>query len=646
MFIKRIFLCQAEKSNLLFFTIIIFLLSFPKIEPTYSGGLDPSLPFALNYFFLHGIHFGKDVIFTYGPLSFLHMPLPMGNNLIWSIGFISIVYLTFIYTALFLGYLINKKKWLLHIGVVFLLCQMIGIDDLLIGTTAISLLLHYETTNRKWLFIALLGSMFGLYIKSSFGVVCLLLIFSYLLIHYFLFRNFKKTLIISAGIIVLYFLFWFLIYLDFQGCLKFLWATFQLAKDNSDAVAVYPENNWWLLGTALTTFALIPVVARDRKIYILFFLFLLSTFASWKHSYSREEEVHLTVFYHFLILFFSVFIIFINRTKPLHIVLITVSLIALYRNMILTGYYHRDDRIQIINGLNNFCEVFFDYNNLVGKSITVSRENILSKKLPKEVLNKIGNESVDVYPWDFSYIAANHLNWKPRPVIQSYAAYTEWLDNQDAMYFLSDKSAKYIIWELINDRGQKGFYSIDNRYLLNDEPCAIVEFFRHYTPIYKNEDIILFQKTERENFSPPRIIKSDTVAWNQWIRVPPFSKGITRVKVKFRMNILGALKTFIYKGEAFRIDCQRTDSTVVHYRIIQDNAEDGIWINPLFEDVRTDTVRLSKVNEIKFTCSNENLMKENIFIEWEAIELRKERISVLDSIHSITYNDIFRYLDK
>ena len=29
---------------------------------------------------------------------------------------------------------------------------------------------------------------------------------------------------------------------------------------------------------------------------------------------------------------------------------------------------------------------------------------------------------MDVYPWDICYVTANHLNWKPRFVIQSYVS--------------------------------------------------------------------------------------------------------------------------------------------------------------------------------------------------------------------------------
>ena len=49
-------------------------------------------------------------------------------------------------------------------------------------------------------------------------------------------------------------------------------------------------------------------------------------------------------------------------------------------------------------------------------------------KIPDSVLEKVQGKTIDIIPWEFSLIPGNQLNWKPRPIIQSYSAYTEKLD--------------------------------------------------------------------------------------------------------------------------------------------------------------------------------------------------------------------------
>lgn len=49
--------------------------------------------------------------------------------------------------------------------------------------------------------------------------------------------------------------------------------------------------------------------------------------------------------------------------------------------------------------------------------------------LPSEITDKIGRKSVDIVPWEIVFPYFNRLNYNPRPVVQSYAAFTPYLIN-------------------------------------------------------------------------------------------------------------------------------------------------------------------------------------------------------------------------
>ena len=51
-----------------------------KVHPAVAG-LDNSGAFTFNYAHDRGMVFGRDLAFTYGPLSFLTLPMPIGQNL-------------------------------------------------------------------------------------------------------------------------------------------------------------------------------------------------------------------------------------------------------------------------------------------------------------------------------------------------------------------------------------------------------------------------------------------------------------------------------------------------------------------------------------------------------------------------------------
>ena len=75
-------------------------------------------------------------------------------------------------------------------------------------------------------------------------------------------------------------------------------------------------------------------------------------------------------------------------------------------------------------------------------------------KLPDRFLERIGDQSVDVVTWEISYIYSNQLTYNPRPVIQSYQAYNDYLDTLNRNKYNSVDSPEFILFEVrtINDQ--------------------------------------------------------------------------------------------------------------------------------------------------------------------------------------------------
>ena len=91
--------------------------------------------------------------------------------------------------------------------------------------------------------------------------------------------------------------------------------------------------------------------------------------------------------------------------------------------------------------------------------------------VPQRVLDIIGNKPVDVFPWDSEYAIENKLNYKPRPVFQSFSAYTEGLEKINYDYFVK-QAPDFLIYD---------YDAIDNRYPFNDESLVNLFIIRNYT---------------------------------------------------------------------------------------------------------------------------------------------------------------------
>jgi hypothetical protein len=101
------------------------LLVYPVRYHFENTGLDASWAVALNYFHVKGLVFGRDVGFTYGPLGYLILPMPLGSNLEQGLLFQAAMWVLFM--AL-LSWLIFFRRIPLYRLAIFAICAIPGAD--------------------------------------------------------------------------------------------------------------------------------------------------------------------------------------------------------------------------------------------------------------------------------------------------------------------------------------------------------------------------------------------------------------------------------------------------------------------------------------------------------------------------------------
>jgi hypothetical protein len=95
--------------------------------------------------------------------------------------------------------------------------------------------------------------------------------------------------------------------------------------------------------------------------------------------------------------------------------------------------------------------------------------------IPQKIRSLIGGSSVDVMPWDSNLAILNDLNLNERPALQSYAAFTPWLDERDASFLSSSNAPPFILYV-----ASSGI--VDNRIELWDESITRRSLIENYTP--------------------------------------------------------------------------------------------------------------------------------------------------------------------
>lgn len=613
-----------EKSNsiwdnisLFAISLIIFVFTFPEIDPTLSIGVDGPFAWAYNYLFAHNLDIAKHMVFPYGPLAFLMYPMPLGNNLDIAFWVLSFTRLVFIFTLLRLGYEANPSKWLLHAVLTIMLCEIVNLNIVLVGATAAALIIFHLNKRPGWLIIPIVFTALGLYTRASVGITNSIILVSYAAIYLYQNRGYKIPLYAIGTFTVTLLLFWLMLHGSFEGFFNYFYGLVQLSKGSSAATSFYPDNDWWLLSGAMLLFFTFPFIAKNPRVNFIYGLFLLSVFAVWKHGMSREDLLHARGFFCHLVLFFVLILLSLEEYKKRYFIIIGILLALVYRNLTVTFDY-REYRTEILS-VNQFFRWLNDRDKIAEQAEKESDVAIAVHKLPEDFLNRIGNTPVDIYPWDFSFIPANHLEWHPRIVPQCYASYIPWLDKQNADYFEAQKGAEFIIWHMAKDRWGGNFSSIDDRYVLNNEPQTILKILDNYTIVEKYDKAILFEKDKGDHLGEVEMQgEAITAKWNQWIKVPETKDGIQRARVNIKGTLWRSIKNQLYKDETYSVEYRLRNGEIKKYRIVPDIAAIGLWVNPLIMQPQNGFME-PLVTDVRFTCTNYKAVKDDIQIQWQLI---------------------------
>lgn len=599
---------------------LIACICCPAYNLIYASGIDESLFWTFNYFADGHFDDARDVIFPHGPLAFLLYPVTIGNNIVVAI----VVHLSS-------AFLFSLNLFRLHrsgettnpafvtLIAVFLL-SFLDLQMILVGLTITHILIH-SLNGKHHLTVAIFLSVLNLFIKTYGGVLCFLILAGKI-VHLFITRENKDALLIIVQYVAFFFGAWLLMFHTFEGALTFLRGQIELASDNSEAVSFNQYNNWWLIALCLVALAVSGFLVRNPLAQQSYFLMLLPLFAAWKHAMARGEEHHVGGFLNILILFFFILWTLFEYTNKRLLIAGLVSICAFFLSMSVHGNWNRHESLGPIK-IHNLYNYVFNYHSLLEEKQKESDNYVAHLALPDSILNLIGDHTVDIYPWNYAIVAKNNLHWVPRPVLNSYAAYTEWLDARDAEHFDSEKSPRFMIWEL-TDLDQNGnlFESIDGRYILNDEPKALVRFFSNYNLKLKTSKYLIYEKRQIPLVAEvAKEIPVSAQTFDTWIEVPADSSVyITRAKIEIDKTFKGLLKSWLYKGEIFHLYYELENGKVYSHRIVPKSAEDGLWLNPfvIYPERESDN---SKVSRIKLVCSDRRMVKDQFNISFEQITL-------------------------
>lgn len=579
------------------FTLSFFLICPRSIYALPGLSLDPSYILALSYFTEQGFNFGNDIVFTYGPLNYLATRLGINelHQNIYLLANVIIVGLAAYFSFRVLSIsLKNKHYYFCAIFIASLILFPIGYDlNFLLFIIYFASVIEFSRVFKfRFLYIALFCSTLSYYIKVNTGIILYLHLLASSV--FFLWINSEKSNRIKILIfpcvvlLIMFFIISPLLNVNDYNYLKY----------SLDIISGYNENNVFvpekidILFLALNLFISISILFSDAlnnykyNVINTLYVFITAVFAIFilfKQSIVRADQAHIVLFITnvFILVVFSISIHTVFSRRFLINILLFFALVVVSGSwfFIKRNLYHPQYLIQKLP--------FNDYfDGISQNTIKAFNTSAKARVLPLSFLKEIDDKTVDILPWEQTFVIYNKLNYSPRPVFQTYQAYTPVLDKLNSSFYNSEKAPNYLLFSNHTTDTRNPFWEetrtklsiYENYTLIDSMTCDTAihkKFYTAETPpkilllkrnVHDGKKLIL-SKSKKHNFPDNAIIDI------------PINEGIVLLKLNIAQSNVGRIRSALFQPAVLEAKLLINNVWTKKYRVAPSIFSDGVIIN-------------------------------------------------------------------
>lgn len=581
----------------IFYFIAFGYVFFTLLEPYHDTrpGLDNSWHQSLCLAIDNNLIFGKDFIFNYGPLGFLNTFLiPKSVPIIVQPIFHCFVLLNYI--LIINNFLIKyPTQWKVVVLTSFyILCPTIFIGDVsfCLFLFLIFWVLEFDQTRKREAiaFIILLPLLI-FFIKKNLSIIGYL-VFLISILKWVIF----KTISIKEAIIICFTAFFslYLVSLFLNVSIpSYLVSSVKIIDAYQDAMAInYVAKSDLILSIIIESlflligicFLLINKISFKQN-YFMFFLILLYLFVSFKQAHTALLFVNIYSFIVIIPIVCTLIIYFLESKKLIFsdkkFLLIIFGFQLLITSLFRNGLTKSDNILPSFSFFESKNIIEYTPFNYISKLFTYDYENnfneknLADTKLPLDIKTMIGNNSVDILPDHISYLFFNKLNYTNRPIIQTYQANSNWLQEKNGDFFKDvSKRPTFVLAQISSFRNQHPFWVDKGAYqqlLLN------YNLEKRFT--IKTDSLILFKTKEKYLTIDQKLLSIKKYNLADSIEIPHLENKLIYFKGNIHYNLLGKLFRFVFQPPQLWCAIKYQNNEIHYYRIPPSLLEAGILVN-------------------------------------------------------------------
>ena len=582
--------------------ITSFIFTFSRFLPTgrvrgYSI-LDDAWIEMLHTAFAERLQFGRDIVFTFGPWGFLYCGYHPATYLV-SVVVWAVLAAVFWWAAwrVVTHYFENPLVcWLWMMAVIALasISPFSNTDVRLTSWPLLLLLLHFSVEERPftWTQAMLIISLALLsLIKHSMFTIAFVTVLVIAADNVFRQRRFPWIVLAFAGGI---FFFWVLAGQQLNWFNVYLSSASEIVSGYAEAMMFWQPTEkvdiarFWGVATAVCALVGFVEYKQHRLFGLLPLLgFAFIVFAAFKHGYVRHDG-HETIATNLLLLAALLwlpaawFIVWQRSKWLVSLVLLPFILATPLASLSLKRYA----RIELSSVLGqqltaenllapaNFFLGFMEDRRDSFRAYNAYATGLRTRTFPDLDIHG----TADVYPFSQTLALPPSLTCRPRPIFQSYSAYTPKLAEMNAAHLRSDRTADHIFFDV---------WTIDGRFAPQDDSLSWPELLTRYDITGMAGKYILMKKsvTPRQYQLSP--ISETIASFDEAIAVPSMMGGPVWVRIDVRRSLWGNIVATLYRPPPVWLTVvTRSEGTEGMYsgRLLSAEARAGFLLSPVVEN--------------------------------------------------------------
>jgi hypothetical protein len=208
--------------------------------------------------------------------------------------------------------------------------------------------------------------------------------------------------------------------------------------------------------------------------------------------------------------------------------------------------------------------------------------------------------SVDVFPSKLLVAFAHGLQFQPRPIMQSYAAFTPPLIQRDSAYFQGPSAPDHVLISVDE---------IDGRLPTLEDSRAWLELLSNYELTNSSYELLRLSRTRQPRLSlQEKHTYFTTMKFGEWLQFPESLSGPVWCRIRIKSSLPGRFASIAYRLPELRIHVQTAGQPGGNdsFRLIPGAAESGFLVSPIVQ-TREDLIRLwSSVDQSNLTSIDDS----------------------------------------